>query len=187
MVAKKVRWRGAVASKGAAGPLLLTPGDLVLVERGHPRLLVMACPCGCGSDVVVNLDPRSGPAWRMYRTAEGFSLYPSVIRNSGCRSHFVIWNSHFVTVSDDSSLGLSPNTRLEERVREQLSLKGASHYVEIADALGEVPWSVLWALRSLVRQGVVRETEHRDVFELVHRPRMDYDSSHDSSHLNHHG
>lgn len=187
MMAKKVRWRGTVTSKGAAGPLLTAPCDVVLVERGHPRLLVMACPCGCGTEAIANLDPKSGPAWRMYRTRQGFSLYPSVIRDSGCGSHFVIWNSRFLMLHDDSSLDFSPDTRLENQVRQELSLRRTSHYIEIADALGEVPWSVLTALRSLMRQCVVRETEHRDVFELVHPPWVDCDSSRDSSGLDQQG
>ena len=44
------------------------PGDCAVVERaGTRRQLVMCCPDGCGEILSINLDPRSGPAWRLYK------------------------------------------------------------------------------------------------------------------------
>lgn len=68
-------------------------GDVALVERGAVRNAVFQCPCGCGDVLVINLDPAAGPAWR-HRVDEGqLTLMPSVWRDSGCESHFVLWRS----------------------------------------------------------------------------------------------
>src|SRR5689334_15444381 len=88
----KVRWCGIVASRDDARPLLQKAGDVVLVERGVPRSAILKCPCGCGEDLVLNLDRRLGRAWRLYRDRRGLTLYPSVWRESGCRSHFILWH-----------------------------------------------------------------------------------------------
>ena len=72
-------------------PILHEPGEAVLVSRGHDRLLVMRCPCACGDDIIVNLDREAGPAWVLYQRRRGTSLYPSVWRDTGCGSHFVVW------------------------------------------------------------------------------------------------
>jgi hypothetical protein len=57
---------------------------------------VLSCPCGCGDEISVNLDPRTGPAWRTYQTARGFTLFPSIWRESGCKSHFIIWEDRIL-------------------------------------------------------------------------------------------
>lgn len=66
---------------------------IAIVERGVPRWAVFQCPCGCGELVAVNLDKRSGPHWRLLRNEDSISLIPSVWRESGCRSHFIIWKN----------------------------------------------------------------------------------------------
>src|SRR5579871_3984234 len=88
----KLHFLGAVSTRGEAAGYLASPGDAVLVERGRPRLLLLACPCGCGEHFPINLDDRAGRAWRFYKhQPSGISIFPSVWRESGCRSHYVIW------------------------------------------------------------------------------------------------
>ena len=78
---RPVRFHGVVSSRGDAAGYLKVPGDAALVERGRPRLLLLACPCGCGEQLPVNLDGRAGPAWRYYKNERtGLTLYPSVWR-----------------------------------------------------------------------------------------------------------
>ena len=43
--------------------------------------------------MVINVDRGAGPAWRLQIRDDRLTLMPSVWRTSGCRSHFVLWNS----------------------------------------------------------------------------------------------
>ena len=83
--------RARVTSRANASAYLKQPGDAVIVDRQGPRWLVLSCPCGCGAEVPVNLDRRAGPAWRIYESPKGTSIYPSVWRDTDCKSHFIIW------------------------------------------------------------------------------------------------
>jgi hypothetical protein len=66
---------------------------VTLVKRGMARAAIFRCPCGCEDVVVINLDPQAGSAWR-YREHQGrLTLMPSVWRETGCESHFVVWDN----------------------------------------------------------------------------------------------
>lgn len=141
----------------------LPQGQAILVERdGQPRWLVMACPCGCREEIRVNLDRRSGPAWRIYTLPKGsFSVYPSVWRDSGCGSHFIIWSNRLYMLGryreDDDPVWIrEQHAALLPLVRARLGDKPV-HFVELADAMRQVPWDVLDALKALARSGEVRE------------------------------
>lgn len=73
--------------------VLAHPGDVALVERGAVRTAVFQCPCGCGDMLVINLDPAAGSAWRHRVDGEVLTLMPSVWRDSGCESHFILWRN----------------------------------------------------------------------------------------------
>ena len=90
--AERIRDRGVVQHRHAADRLLERPGDSVPVHRGVPRSLVMACSDGCGDTLTINLDPRTDKAWRFYRKRNQVSIYPSVWRDTGCLSHFIVWH-----------------------------------------------------------------------------------------------
>jgi hypothetical protein len=80
--------------QGAARSLLRErEGRFAVVVRDTPRAALFDCPCGCGEVVVINTDPRTGPAWRIRIDPAGATLMPSVWRTTGCRSHFIIWRS----------------------------------------------------------------------------------------------
>lgn len=64
---------------------------IALVDRHGVRAAYFACPCGCRDIVVLNLDPGTGPAWILFDEGDGVSIIPSVVRESGCRSHFILW------------------------------------------------------------------------------------------------
>src|SRR4051812_11259671 len=98
--ATTISYKGTIKSRSESG-VLIEPGDYVIVERGAPRLIVMRCPCGCGDDLLINLDARSGPAWRFYSKQSGNSLHPSYWRSSACKSHFIIWNNKIYWCSSD--------------------------------------------------------------------------------------
>jgi len=172
-IRRKLRLLGVVSTRGEAAGYLKSSGDAVLVERGRPRLLLLSCPCGCGEQYPVNLDPSAGPAWRLYRSCDkGLSLFPSIWRQSGCYSHFIIWRDKILMLGqneeewDDSSLEDGTILSLEV-VREQLPVAGLISFSEIADAVDAVPWDVLKVCRRLVQAGLAREGKgkERGLFE----------------------
>ena len=91
--ARRVSFKGRVEFRHEADDLAPAAGDSVIVVRGRPRSLVMACPDGCGEHLTINLDERAGPAWRWYENGRGLTLFPSVWRDSGCKSHFIVWHN----------------------------------------------------------------------------------------------
>ena len=162
----RVSLKGTVSSRADASPMLRVPGDAVLIERGRPRLLVLACPCGCGEHIPVNLDNRSGPAWHYYMLHKGgMSLFPSVWRESGCRSHFIIWRNQIwlfscedETFFDEGYAAEGAPTR--EDVLSLLPNAGFVPFSKIAERLNAVPWDVLSVCRKLASEG--KAVEGRD-------------------------
>jgi hypothetical protein len=157
-----LRLRAKVSTRSEASPYLGSPGDAVLIERGRPRMLVLSCPCGCGEEFPINLDPRSGPAWQLYGSQKGVSVFPSVWRETGCRSHYIIWRDRillFGTAEDEFAPLLQPDEiqQLKDNVLKRLPDAGLAPFSEIATALSAVPWDVLTVCRQLVHEGLARE------------------------------
>ena len=170
--------KSTVQSRGEATALLHNPGDAVLVERGRPRWLLLKCPCGCGEVIPINLDKRAGPAWRLYRSKRyGYSVHPSVWRDTGCESHFIIWRNRILLLGKRyggyrSLAAREEITALGEQVYAALPENEFTYYVVIADTIREVPWEVLDACRYLVREGLAleHETDERGLFRRRNRP-----------------
>lgn len=152
-----LRLVSVVPSRGQATSLLQKAGDAVLVERGSPRLLVLACPCGCGEQFPVNLDPRSGPAWHLYKKHGSISVFPSVWRESGCRSHYIIWRSKILLFGAQQSEELAGASgeydALTETILPRLPSRDWVPFGKLAELVDAVPWDVLVACRILVREG----------------------------------
>ncbi len=51
----------------------------------------------------LNLDPRAGKSWRVIMNGPTLSLVPSVWKETGCESHFVLWrnSAFFVHYSEE--------------------------------------------------------------------------------------
>jgi hypothetical protein len=113
----------------------------------------MRCPDGCGDTITVNLDPRTTKAWRFYRRYNQISLFPSVWRDTGCKSHFIVWNDAIIWCDIRSSNDDVVVEELENIKRKVFGAIGLQwrHYTDIAQELEEVPWDVDWACRQLVR------------------------------------
>ena len=155
---RRITFKGSVSSRDEAVPLMAQSGDAVLVKRGVARSLVLRCPCGCGDDLILNLDKRTGPAWRLYQKKGGITLYPSYWRDSECGSHFILWKDRVVwcdTWEDEDQIAASE--ALEHLVIEALSPEEFVSYDELAERIGEIPWEVLTACRRLVRRGSAEE------------------------------
>lgn len=168
----KLSPKATVQSRRAASSYLKKPGDAVIVDRQGPRWLILMCPCGCGEEFPINLDSRAGPAWKLYKTQyTELSLYPSVWRESECKSHYIIWrNKIFLFSCSEAEFNYKAEKKESSQfinvVREQLPIKRFISFYDIAEALGEIPWDVLLACRRLVRDGFAKEgsNKHRGSF-----------------------
>lgn len=153
-VSRTLALRGTFERRHEADRFLREPGDAALVSRVRDRALVLACPDGCGDTLTVNLDRKAGPAWRLYRRDRGISVFPSVWRESGCRSHFVIWHGRILWCDrfedgnrePDRLFGLGAEVR---RILDDMFRPAA----EIADRLGQVPWDVSRTCQELEKDG----------------------------------
>lgn len=150
--AKQIKFKGEVSQRHEANALLTQPGAAVLVFRGTARSLAIACPDGCGELLTINLDQRAGPAWRFYGSDSGVSLFPSVWRDTGCKSHFIVWRSKIFWCDWHEAL----DEPIEEVVQKTLTAlpQELVPYEVIADRLEVVPWSVLAACGRLCRLGL---------------------------------
>ena len=149
--------KGEVVHRYEADDLLSHPGTAALVRRGVLRSIVIACPDGCGEQLTINLDSRAGPAWRYYSSNSEVSLFPSVWRDSGCRSHFIVWRSRIYWCDGDEEFEV-PMADVVEQVRGALGHRFES-YASIANRLELVPWAVLSASHQLCRDKVAVEGE----------------------------
>jgi hypothetical protein len=168
--AKKIIHRGVVQRYAEAVGELKAPGDAVIVTRGVPRSIVMQCPDGCGEVVTVNLDRRTGPAWRFFERRDRLTIYPSVWRDSGCRAHFIVWNNAILWCDGyDADAPKWDDRELAAAVERILPPPGKPHrhFEEIASQLDAIPWEVLWACRSLERAGVAESSERGTRFGLL--------------------
>ncbi len=152
-----------------AAEVVVRAGDCAIVERaGTQRQLVIRCPDGCGEVLSINLDPRSGPAWRLYKRAGRWSLYPSIDRTSGCMSHFILWNGRICWADAYDSAEEDAPDRLSPPVLALLNGRVSASYVQLADEIGELPWDVLAACRALARKDVLVEGsgKQRGIFSV---------------------
>ncbi len=153
--AQTLAFRGAVEHRHEADERLRASGEAVVVRRGVDRSLTMLCPDGCGETLTINLDRRTGPAWRLYSEGQSVSLFPSVWRNTGCCSHFIVWRSRIYWCDWGEELQ-SMDEEFEARVMSKLTA-ALQTYVQIAEAIDVVPWAVLSACQRLQRRGLAHE------------------------------
>jgi hypothetical protein len=129
----------------------------------------MACPDGCGETLTINLDPRAGKAWRADGREGRLTLYPSVWRDQGCRSHFILWRDRIVWCDVYDPVPWADD-ELVRKVRRELELSAGRyvHFETIAAILNCIPWEALWACQRLQRE---KKAEVRNQSEFrVPRP-----------------
>ena len=143
MVGKVEHYSEAIGS-------LKKPGDYVLVYRGILRSVIMACPDACGEIITLNLDRRSGKAWRIYGDPKRISIHPSVWRNSGCRAHFILWQGRILWCLAEAYERPHIASSVVEQVLSQLPVHKFVSYEALASQGGLNPWEVLWACDALV-------------------------------------
>jgi hypothetical protein len=60
-------------------------------KAGSLWCAAMLCPCGCGGGIHLSLVRGDKPSWRLDVDNSGRpTLYPSIWRTAGCRSHFLL-------------------------------------------------------------------------------------------------
>lgn len=153
--ARRLTVVGEAEQRDEAVQMLHRPGDAALVRRGRPRSLILACPDGCGEILTVNLDPRSGKAWRMYHRGGATTVYPSVWRDGGCGSHFIVWRDHILWCGryEDENLEPPRDPTLEPRVLAAMGEHEPRNAEELAEVVDEMVWDVARAARALVAAG----------------------------------
>lgn len=159
--------RGIVASRSDVHERVQQPGDVVIVYRSRARLLVLGCPCGCGDALTINLDVRAGPAWRVYNTEGPLTVFPSVWRDSGCGSHFIVWRGRILLFGgkqdmpkddDQEPLGWFGGAILPaEHVLAAMPLHDFVSVADLADRVSALPWEVLATCRHLKARGLAIE------------------------------
>lgn len=82
--------RKVISLSGDVLPDKLPKRNLVLLKDNSENWSVgFLCPCGCGDTIELLLLPNVMPRWDIKIDRNGRpTLYPSVARVSGCRSHF---------------------------------------------------------------------------------------------------
>lgn len=160
----RINLQATVGSRSLAGNYLSKPNDAVIVARQEVRWLILICPCGCGSQIPINLDPRAGPAWRLYKGHNGLSVYPSIWRDTDCKSHFIIFRNRILMLSSrDNDLSrlwdIKSSENMDKKVLAELSTSKFLRCDEIADRIGKdiIPWDVFRCCRRLCRKGLAIE------------------------------
>lgn len=65
------------------------------------KWLHFLCPCGCGETIDVNLMKSHKPYWTIKKSMLGeLTLFPSVNKINGCKSHFFVKKSKIIWVKD---------------------------------------------------------------------------------------
>lgn len=145
----------------------LKAGEAILVTRGIPRWLVLGCPDGCGDTLPINLDPRSGKAWRFVETRGRITLRPSIWRDTGCRSHFVIWDSKIWLFGTTSETDEEPSLcELEAAVLAFLRAHPGSYRTvdSLAEELDVYPSHIWTVCRALQHRRLLSVSDSKDSF-----------------------
>jgi hypothetical protein len=81
--------------------------EFVLVRyKGKCYWVMFNCPCGCGEVISLPLQEPHKPRWSVYVDENGTpSLVPSIWRNTGCMSHFILRSGKIVWAARS---GISP-------------------------------------------------------------------------------
>ena len=152
---KAIGLRGRAEHHADAVALIPNAGDAAMVVRGGLRSVAIRCPDGCGEVISVNLDPRSGPAWKLFERDDSVTIYPSVWKESGCKAHFIVWRNSLLWCDTFDSPHWRDDQikRLVHQILPGFGLEHA-HFADLAAKLNLIPWEVLWACQSLVTDRV---------------------------------
>ena len=84
-------FRGIQSTTVNDPPETVIAGRLYLIgDPGQWWLAILRCPCGCGADIQLPMSMGADPCWRVSGSNDKPSLWPSINRTTGCRSHFFL-------------------------------------------------------------------------------------------------
>jgi hypothetical protein len=94
------RPRRLLAVAGDALPAKMPRRDLVLLTEGkEPWSVGMRCPCGCGDTIELALFEEADTRWKLRVDKRGRpTLYPSVWKRDGCKSHYFVFEGRIIWV-----------------------------------------------------------------------------------------
>lgn len=76
----------------------------VVVEKKQRLHAALLCPCGCKSQILLNLLSDSFPYWRIRHSKKnGVTISPSIWKTNGCKSHFFIRKGKLLWVKNYSN------------------------------------------------------------------------------------
>lgn len=74
-------------------PEIVKPRIVYLVGESELWVAVFQCPCGCEKNIWLNLLKEHRPRWSVTVNLDGRpTVSPSINRQVGCRSHFLLMN-----------------------------------------------------------------------------------------------
>lgn len=165
MRARRAKIKGVAASRSEALSMVGEAGDLAVVDRGKLRAVVIQCPDGCGEKLTVNLDPDAGKSWRLYRERDRYTLYPSVWRTTGCRSHFIVWSDQIYWMDwRDSRPSSASLISVKSAVNDLVLPETWISVEQLAADIEENPWLIARACEILCREGVIEESDEGDSY-----------------------
>lgn len=172
MISRKLNLLGSAEYRDEGEEMLRVAGDAVVINRGTLRSILMRCPDGCGETLMVNLDQRAGKAWKFDLRGGAPTLYPSVWRDGGCGSHFIVWRGHIIWCDRFEEGNTEPSydaAALERRVLAALRKHHLRAAEDIASELDEIPWEVAKAGHALARRrlAICGSGRQRDCFALA--------------------
>jgi hypothetical protein len=89
------------------------------------------------------------------------TLFPSVWRESGCKSHFIVWHNRIYLLStsdEEMDQDVSRDDgELATTIVDQLPKTAFLSFAKLAENIGANPWDVLSICRQLVRVGAAHE------------------------------
>lgn len=62
----------------------------IVGESDFIWMAALKCPCGCGHEIKLNILKDASPCWEIKIVEKSISIYPSIWRTTGCKSHFNI-------------------------------------------------------------------------------------------------
>ncbi len=73
-------------------PETINSGIIYIVgNKGYYWQAIMPCPCGCKEKLYINFIEDQHPCWTYeIEDSKKITLYPSLWRKTGCKSHFFI-------------------------------------------------------------------------------------------------
>jgi len=90
---KKIRFNAVIVDEHPEKEMI--PENLLLIveeEKKYKKWVYLRCPCGCKELILLSLSKKSYPHWKIKLNRQNIpTIFPSIRRTSGCRSHFWIY------------------------------------------------------------------------------------------------